>query len=95
MRHSNCTVPAAALASTSFPFLLVATKCDVPENQRQIDTTKMATIAAAYPSCIGNYRTSANAPASQRDCLQVMLKAALGNGKGERPHRDVGSRHWF
>lgn len=73
----------AALSSANVPIIIVATKCDIPENLRQLDAAGVARLANTYPLCIGEFRTSANAPASQRECLQAILKAALANRRGK------------
>lgn len=71
-----------ALSSANIPIIIVATKCDTPENLRQLDTAGVARLANTYPLCIGEFKTSVNAPASQRDCLQAILKATLANRRG-------------
>ena len=73
-----------AMSSTSIPIIIVANKCDTPENLRQLDTAGVARLANTYTSCIGEFKTSVNAPASQRDCLQAILKAALANRRGKK-----------
>jgi hypothetical protein len=71
----------AALAHSDLPTVLVATKCDNPETLRQLDATAMA---AAFPTCIGDFKTSANVPGSMRECLQFLLKACLSS-RAENP----------
>lgn len=70
----------AALANSSLPTVLAATKCDAPDEARQID---VADVASAFPTCAGHFRTSFNVPGSAQDCLQAALKAALANKRGE------------
>ncbi|KAK4173570.1 putative Rap guanine nucleotide exchange factor [Triangularia setosa] len=70
----------AALANSSLPTVLAATKCDAPDEARQID---VADVASAFPTCAGHFRTSFNVPGSAQDCLQAALKAALANRRGE------------
>ncbi|KAK4202553.1 putative Rap guanine nucleotide exchange factor [Triangularia verruculosa] len=70
----------AALANSSLPTVLAATKCDAPEEAREID---VAEVASAFPTCAGHFRTSFNAPGTAQDCLQAALKAALANRRGE------------
>jgi hypothetical protein len=72
----------AALANSSVPTILAATKCDTPQNLWQLDT---AAVATAFPSCIGDFNTSSNVPGTQRDCLQAMMRAALNNRRGKFP----------
>ncbi|KAK3315050.1 ras guanine nucleotide exchange factor domain-containing protein [Apodospora peruviana] len=69
----------SSLANTSLPTGLVATKCDTPENLRQLETAGMA---SAFPSCAIHYKTSSNVPGSARECLQTMLRAAVASRRG-------------
>lgn len=69
----------AALGITGLPTMLVATKCDNPENARQINANAMATV---FPSILADFKTSANVPASTRDCLQSIVLASVFNRKG-------------
>ncbi|KAK2071917.1 hypothetical protein P8C59_006302 [Phyllachora maydis] len=71
----------AALAHSSLPTIIVATKCDAPENVRQLDTSG---VASAFPTCICDFKTSVNVPNSARECLQAMLKAAITSRCGKR-----------
>ncbi|KAL2130762.1 hypothetical protein VTI74DRAFT_5980 [Chaetomium olivicolor] len=71
----------AALANSSLPTVLVATKCDTPDDPRQPD---LAGLATAFPTCAGHYRTASNAPGSARETLQAMLRAALANRRGDK-----------
>ncbi|KAJ4306944.1 hypothetical protein N0V88_000317 [Collariella sp. IMI 366227] len=71
----------AALANSSLPTVLAATKCDTPDDLRQPD---LAGLATAFPSCAGHYRTASNAPGSARETLQAMLRAALANRRGDK-----------
>lgn len=69
--------------------MIVATKCDVPENQREVDIASVTRMAAACPLCFADFRTSINAPGSQRDCLQTMLKAIIANRRGKSGAQDL------
>ncbi|OTB05326.1 hypothetical protein M426DRAFT_10653 [Hypoxylon sp. CI-4A] len=66
-----------ALVNSSLPAVLVATKCDNPENLRHIDTEA---VASACQSCIGTYKTSASKPESARLALSTLLKALVTRG---------------
>ncbi|KAK4667426.1 hypothetical protein QC763_309140 [Podospora pseudopauciseta] len=79
----------AALANSSLPTVLAATKCDAPDEARQID---VADVASAFPTCAGHFRTSFNVPGSAQDCLQAALKAALANKRGEQPEGSLTRR---
>lgn len=70
----------AALANSSLPTVLVATKCDTPDDLRHPD---LAGLASAFATCAGHFRTASNAPGSARECLQAMLRVALANRRGE------------
>ncbi|KAL2185171.1 ras GEF [Thermothelomyces heterothallicus CBS 203.75] len=82
----------AALANSSLPTVLVATKCDTPDDLRHPD---LAGLASAFATCAGHFRTASNAPASARECLQAMLRAALANRRdkpeGSGPRRRAAS----
>ncbi|EFX03973.1 Ras guanyl-nucleotide exchange factor [Grosmannia clavigera kw1407] len=69
----------SALSISGLPTMLVATKCDNPENMRQINANGMATV---FPSILADFKTSANVPASTRDCLQSIVLASVFNRKG-------------
>ncbi|KAI8949530.1 RAP guanine nucleotide exchange factor 4 [Xylaria longipes] len=72
-----------ALANSSLPVVLVATKCDNPESSRDIN---VETVAADYKSCLGNFKTSADKPETARMALYTLLKAMIfGNQEHENP----------
>ncbi|KAH6850880.1 ras guanine nucleotide exchange factor domain-containing protein [Chaetomium sp. MPI-CAGE-AT-0009] len=66
----------AALANSSLPTVLVATKCDTPDDLRHPD---LSGLASAFATCAGHFRTASNAPSTARECLQAMLRVALAN----------------
>lgn len=68
---------------SNYPVVLVATKCDNPEDVRELDT---ASVAAAYPSVVANFCTSPTSPNSTRDCLQVILRTVVTGRKGTKLH---------
>ncbi|KAK4162206.1 ras guanine nucleotide exchange factor domain-containing protein [Cladorrhinum sp. PSN259] len=70
----------SALANSSLPTILAATKCDAPEEARQLD---VASVASEFPAA-GHFKTSFNSPGSTRDCLQAMLRIALASRRGEQ-----------
>ncbi|KAH8899626.1 ras GEF [Thozetella sp. PMI_491] len=76
----------SALSKSSLPIVLVATKCDTPENLRQLDTQG---VASAFPQCVADFKTSANVPGSARDCMQAMLRVAVANRRGELKREEV------
>ncbi|KAK0612879.1 ras guanine nucleotide exchange factor domain-containing protein [Bombardia bombarda] len=75
----------AALANSSLPTALVATKYDAPEDQRQVNTIN---IAAAFPACVYHFKTSANIPGSSREALHSMLRAAVSSRRGSADKSD-------
>lgn len=72
----------AALSVSNYPTLLVATKCDSPEDVREVDT---ASVSAAFTSVVASFCTSTNSPTGQRECLQAMLRSVVSGRKGIRP----------
>lgn len=72
----------ASLAASNYPMVLVATKCDNPEDVRELDT---ASVAAAYPAVVANFSISANTPNTTRECMQVILRAIVATRKGNKP----------
>ncbi|KAK5660934.1 hypothetical protein OQA88_12308 [Cercophora sp. LCS_1] len=77
----------AALANSSLPTVLVASKYDAPEELRQLDPIG---VANAFPAVAGHYRISPNVPGSTRECLLAMLRAAVAVRKGA-PDKSDGS----
>ncbi|RYP69474.1 hypothetical protein DL771_006126 [Monosporascus sp. 5C6A] len=68
-----------ALVNSSLPTVLVATKCDNPENARQIDTEA---VAGACQSCLAAFKTSASKPETARKSLFALLKALALSRQG-------------
>ncbi|KAI5863443.1 ras GEF [Durotheca rogersii] len=83
-----------ALVNSSLPAVLVATKCDTPENLRHIDTEA---VSQACQSCLATFKTSTNKPESARIALSTLLKALVlrsqeGEGaEGSGPRRRAAS----
>ena len=65
--------------NSSLPAVLVATKCDHPDNSRQIDTEAVAT---ACQSCLATFKTSSSKPETARMSLFTLLKALVLKGQG-------------
>ncbi|KAI1388860.1 ras GEF [Hypoxylon trugodes] len=78
-----------ALVNSSLPAVLVATKCDNPENLRHIDTEA---VAAACQSCLATFKTSANKPESARIALSTLLKALVMRSQDPDGTESIGSR---
>lgn len=73
-------IAVASLANSSLPTGLVATKCDTPENLRQLDTMALAN---TFTSCVIHYKTTSNVPGSARECLHAMLRTTLALRRGK------------
>lgn len=69
-----------ALTNSSLPTVLVATKCDNPEEARQVDTEA---VAAACQSCLANFKTADSKPDSARIALTTLLKALIASRQDE------------
>ncbi|KAI0385333.1 ras GEF [Hypomontagnella monticulosa] len=78
-----------ALVNSSLPAVLVATKCDNPENLRHIDTEA---VASACQSCLATFKTSANKPESARIALSTLLKALVLKSQEAEGGEGTGSR---
>ncbi|KAI1460757.1 ras GEF [Annulohypoxylon moriforme] len=78
-----------ALVNSSLPAVLVATKCDNPDNSRHIDTEA---VAAACQSCLATFKTSANKPESARIALSTLLKALVLRSLEAEGTDGIGSR---
>ncbi|KAI1418240.1 ras GEF [Hypoxylon sp. FL1857] len=78
-----------ALVNSSLPAVLVATKCDNPENLRHIDTEA---VSAACQSCLATFKTSANKPDSARIALSTLLKALVMRSQDAEGAEGTGSR---
>ncbi|KAI0837318.1 ras GEF [Hypoxylon sp. FL0890] len=78
-----------ALVNSSLPAVLVATKCDNPENSRHIDTEA---VSAACQSCLATFKTSANKPDSARIALSTLLKALVIRSQDTEGGEGIGPR---
>ncbi|KAK8107160.1 ras guanine nucleotide exchange factor domain-containing protein [Apiospora kogelbergensis] len=73
-----------ALVNSSLPTVLVATKCDNPENVRQVNTEALA---SACQSCVSDFKTSASKPENSRNALFRLVRVLVAN----RQDRPMGS----
>ncbi|KXJ97148.1 ras guanine nucleotide exchange factor domain-containing protein [Microdochium bolleyi] len=69
----------SALVNSSLTTVLVATKCDEPEDEREME---IESVAASCPSCLVTIKTSSSKPDSARMALFTLLRA-LSNGRHE------------
>lgn len=69
-----------ALVKSALPTILVSSKCDNPENVRQIDVDSMED---ACRSCVEAVKTASNVPETARLCLSSMLRAIMAQRAGQ------------
>ncbi|KAF3766224.1 hypothetical protein M406DRAFT_277035 [Cryphonectria parasitica EP155] len=79
----------SSLSVSNYTSFLVATKCDAPEDVRELDT---ASVSAAFPSVMASFCTSATSPNSQRECLQAMLRTVVGSHRKGVDRSDTASQ---
>lgn len=60
---------------------MVATKCEHPEDDWQVDTEAMAK-HELFQACIATYNVSTETPEVARSCLQAILRAAVSHRRG-------------
>jgi hypothetical protein len=70
-----------ALTKSGLPAVLVACKCENPEDDWEVDAGGMEK-HDLFKSCIGTCRVSANKPELARACLQTILRAAVAHRRG-------------
>lgn len=71
----------AALTNSGLPAILVATKCEHPEDDWEVDAEAMAN-HKYFQACIATYKVSTEAPKEARACLQAILRAAVSYRRG-------------
>lgn len=71
----------AALTNSGLPAILVACKCEHPEDDWEVDAEGMAN-HKFFKSCIGTYQVTKDSNDVARSCLQAILKAAISNRRG-------------
>lgn len=72
----------AALTNSGLPAILVACKCENPEDDWEVDAEGMAN-HKFFKACIGTYQITKDNNETARACLQAILKAAIANRRGE------------
>lgn len=72
--------PPDALAIAKIPTIIVATKCDSPENLRQVNPDA---VSGYFPAAVATFKTSSSVPSSTRDSLQCIIRAALVSKRGK------------
>lgn len=71
----------AALTNSGLPAILVATKCEHPEEDWEVDAEAMAN-HKYFQACIATYKVSTETPKEARACLQAILRAAVSYRRG-------------
>ncbi|KAH6608003.1 aimless alea [Trichoderma cornu-damae] len=72
----------AALTNSSMPAMLVASKCEAPEEDWQVDADELAT-RTLFRSCLAHFKISSTSPEIDRSCLHAILRAAVANRRDE------------
>ncbi len=77
---ANCAV--AAITNAGLPSILVACKCEIDEDDWEVDADGIAG-HKVFKSCIGTYKVSSDKADVSRACLQTILKAAIAHRRGK------------
>lgn len=72
----------AALTNSGLPAILVACKCELSEENWEVDADELANHKFFKP-CIAKYRISIDKPEVSRACLQAILRAAIAHRRGK------------
>ncbi|KAL7799717.1 ras guanine nucleotide exchange factor domain-containing protein [Trichoderma ceciliae] len=72
----------AALTNSSMPAMLVATKCEAPEEERQVNADELAN-HTLFRSCLAHFKISSTSPEIDRSCLHAILTAAVAHRRDE------------
>ena len=73
----------AALTNSGLPAILVASKCEHPQDQWEVDAENIAN-HRFFKACVTSFQVSNDTPEIARTCLQTMLKVAVQHRKGEQ-----------
>ncbi|KAK5998010.1 Ras guanine nucleotide exchange factor A-like protein [Cladobotryum mycophilum] len=79
----------AALTDSGLPAIMVACKCDQPEDDWEIDADALAN-QKPFNQCQFHYKISMDSPELARACLQVAIRAAVAHRREE--HGETVSR---
>ena len=74
-------IGAAGLTNTGLPAILVANKCENPEDEWEVDVQAMAE-HKYFEACIATYRASVDNPEVSRACVHAIIRAAVAQRKG-------------
>lgn len=78
---------AAALTNSNMPAMLVATKCEAPEEEREINPDDLAN-HTLFRSCLAHFKISSTSPEIDRSCLHAILRAAVAHRRGMLPRME-------
>lgn len=70
----------AGLTNTGLPAILVANKCENPEDEWEVDVQAMAE-HKYFEACIATYRASVDNPEVSRACVHAIIRAAVAQRK--------------
>lgn len=70
-----------ALTRSGLPSILVANKCEQPDDEWEVDPDGMAA-HKFFTQCLASYKISETNPEASRACLQAMLRGAVSHRKG-------------
>ena len=87
-RMANLTAT-AALTNSGLPAVLVANKCEHPEDDWEVDAEGMAS-HRFFKACVATYQVTKDSTDIARASLQTILKAAIINRRGTH-HTGAGS----
>ncbi|KAK4075014.1 uncharacterized protein Triagg1_4678 [Trichoderma aggressivum f. europaeum] len=72
----------AALTNSNMPAMLVATKCEAPEEERQVNPDELAN-HTLFRSCLAHFKISSTSPEIDRTCLHAILRAAVAHRRDD------------
>ncbi|EHK15896.1 uncharacterized protein TRIVIDRAFT_39897 [Trichoderma virens Gv29-8] len=83
-KDTICELPQtlAALTNSNMPAMLVATKCEAPEEERQVNPDDLAS-HTLFRSCLAHFKISSTSPEIDRTCLHAILRAAVAHRRDE------------
>ena len=76
----------AALAGSGLPAVLVANKCEEPDDEWEVDADGLAG-HTLFDQCTAKFKVSAKTPEIGRAAVQAILKAAIAHKRGMCPIR--------
>lgn len=74
----------AALMNSNMPAVLVASKCEAPEEEQEVNADELANHTLFKP-VLAHYKISSTSPDIDRSCLHAILRAAVAHRRGMSP----------